>query len=56
MFKEFDTDLMEEFAIDYNKSKRQRRHSLLCCFYEHEKHSRMDGIHGRAGDALHGNL
>ena len=28
MFKGFDTDLMEEFAIDYNKSKRQRRKTI----------------------------
>lgn len=28
MFKEFDTDMMEEFAIDYNKSKRQRRRTI----------------------------
>ena len=28
MFKEFDTDLMEEFVTDYNKSKRQRRKTI----------------------------
>ena len=28
MFKEFDTDIMEKFAMDYNKSKRQRRKTI----------------------------
>ena len=28
MFKEFDTDIMEKFITDYNKSKRQRRRTI----------------------------
>ena len=28
MFKEFDTNIMEEFATDYSKSKRQRRKTI----------------------------
>ena len=28
MFKEFDTDIMEKFVTDYNKSKRQRRKTI----------------------------
>lgn len=28
MFKEFDTDIMEELVTDYNKSKRQRRKTI----------------------------
>lgn len=28
MFKEFDTDIMEKFVIDYNKNKRQRRKTV----------------------------
>lgn len=28
MFKEFDTDTMEKFITDYNKSKRQRRKTI----------------------------
>ena len=28
MFKEFDTDIMEKFVTDYNKSKRHRRKTI----------------------------
>lgn len=28
MFKEFDTDIMEKFVIDYNSDKRQRRKTV----------------------------
>ena len=28
MFKEFDTDMMEEFVTDYHTSKRQRRETI----------------------------
>lgn len=28
MFKEFDTDIIEKFVIDYNKNKRQRRKTV----------------------------